>query len=341
MGEAFLHGHGGMNFKAITATLPNTKYIVGDPSYNENTLIYATFGHETVRLFPSECVFTPTTIAADTTHVTISKTVNGVTRSVSIPITVYTLQTTFGENSWDAIAVAAQWGKAKDIWQPGDEKTETIGGSQHTFRIVGFDNNNLAPDDEMYGNPAYNNGSGKAHITLQFKTVAGEEKYNDEKMKDRTKTFADSKMNMEILPALYAQFPQALKNVIRLVGLYCFESASIQNPGTEVILPSRLSLIEPYVESQSILHTLRTSGTMAEFYFENMDRISPYQLFYDGYIGIGSDDSSFEWTRGFSWYDQANGYQIPSMASSADYYNPRYSYVWPDVVKPYRPIFNI
>ena len=345
MGEAYLHNHGGLPFLSITATLGNTQYIAGDSSDNGSAEIYARIGNETVRLYPDECVFSPTFVSVGTTAVTISKTIGSVTRSCSIPVTVYNISSTFGDNSWEQIAAAARIGRADTLWQAGDEKTETIGGTQHTFRILGFNHNNLSEDDEFYSDPNYNKGRGKAAITLQFKTVAGQARIHDAWITDQSTTWKDTEIYTETLSALYAQFPQDMKDVMRLVDVLCFDRSWLAVAPNEsdpfYIHSERLTLIDSDIEVNS-LRWLFDHKSLALFYYQHRDTIAPYELFRtDGYVGLDASGETYEWTRAFDWYNREHGYDYYSIAQAADYNNPRYTNNLPTDVKPFRPIFNI
>ena len=339
MGEAYLHNHGGMSFGKITATLPVNQFIVGDSANNGTAVIYAHFGRDAVRLHPSECVFSPATVSAGTTSITISATINGVTRSCSLPVTVYNPSSSFGSNTWAQIAAAAYLGRAVDLWQAGDEKTETIDGTQHTIRILGFDHNSLAQGDEMYSDAYYNKGKGKAAIALQFKTSFAAVNMNDSLMKDMAAGWNASKLRTEILPALYALFPSALKNVVRQVETFCYDRASVSAASARsYTLQDRLTLIDEFIEACSYPYMYSAGNAVAAFFYHKYhDQVDNYELFeQSGYVGL----TEKEWTRTFSWDSNSVGYMmrvIRQSSSSATDSESSYPYN-PHI---YRPIFNI
>lgn len=355
MGDAFLHGHGGMAFHSISATLPLNIYLAGDSSNNGHAVITARIGNDTVRIYPSECVFSPAVVSAGTTSITISKTIQGVTRSCSVPVTVYPISSVFGNNSWASIAAAAYLGRACDLWQAGDEKTETIDGTEHTFRILGFNHNDLAEDDEMYSDPYYNKGRGKAAIALQFKTVAGTGVMNDTEMKTAGEVWNVCKMRTETLPALYAMFPTALKNIVRLVDVVYWASCNTQSSEYLVvaaITQDRLTLIDSFFEPTSYLYFLHHIGDATEYrnYIDEVivnygDKINGYELFAEnGYIGITDPSDNWpEWARGFGASSDfyQHGYLAGTLGPGPENSTYRVSGASPTTNKKYRPIFNI
>ena len=351
MGEAFLHGHGGMAFHSISATLPLNIYLAGDSSNNGHAVITARIGNDTVRIYPSECVFSPAVVSAGTTSITISKTIQGVTRSCSVPVTVYPISSVFGNNSWASIAAAAYLGRACDLWQAGDEKTETIDGTEHTFRILGFNHNDLAEDDEMYSDPYYNKGRGKAAIALQFKTVAGTGVMNDTEMKTPGEVWNVCKMRTETLPALYAMFPTALKNIVRLVDTVYLAGAvggSSSYLNVAEVTQDRLTLIDSVVESTSKLFPYRNTYITYpdEILLFFVDKLKGYELFEEnGYIGItDAGDGWPEWSRAFTAstsYFSRDGYNAYALGPGPESTSSRANAMAPTTIKKYRPVFNI
>ena len=349
MGEAFLHGHGGMAFHSISATLPLNIYLAGDSSNNGHAVITARIGNDTVRIYPSECVFSPAVVSAGTTSITISKTIQGVTRSCSVPVTVYPISSVFGNNSWASIAAAAYLGRAVDLWQAGDEKTETINGTEHTFRILGFNHNYLAEDDEMYSDPYYNKGRGTAAIALQFKSVAGAAQMHDAVMNTDGEVWNESKMRLETLPALYDLFPSSLKSIVRLVDvLYWASAAGGTSHGALGTVQDKLTLIDPMIESTSHVYNywnFATSYPLRDILLYYGDQLKDYELFAeDGYIGITDPSDSWpEWSRGFSSSSTftRDGYACHTLGPGPENTSLRVGSSQPTVTKKYRPIFNI
>ena len=301
-----------------------------------------------MRIYPSECVFSPAVVSADTTSITISKTIQGVTRSCAVPVTVYPVSATFDDNSWASIAAAAYLGRACDLWHAGDEKTETIDGTEHTFRILGFNHNYLAEDDEMYSDPYYNKGRGTAAIALQFKSVAGAAQMHDADMKTDGEVWNESKMRLETLPALYDLFPSSLKSIVRLVDVLYWAIAYEDYHGALGTVQDKLTLIDPMIESTSKAYNywgFSTSYPLRDILLYYGDQLKDYELFAeDGYIGITDPNDNWpEWSRGFASYSTfaMYGYGCYTLGPGPENTSNRVGSSQPTVTKKYRPIFNI
>ena len=221
MGEAFLHGHGsGLRFRRLSASL-DERYSV---FYNEQTIdishavIYANLGSSTIKIAPEDCTVSPRTASSEMTSVSVSYTIGSITRSAQIPITVIPTSSVFNENSWEVIAQAAYYGFPKFIWNLGDTKTENVDGTYHSWRIIGFDHDDLNENDAKYSDPLYNNGIKKAALSIQWKTPAGcGPMVSFENRANNGLWWRTCDMRSKTLPALLNSMPEGLKNNVRTV----------------------------------------------------------------------------------------------------------------------------
>ena len=345
MGEAFLHGHNGMSYSLSASFASNNNvFIVGQPSNDGRAVIVATLGGTQVLIPPEECTFTPSIIAVNTTAIKITKKIGGTTRSVTLPIVAVAASSTFNANSWGVIAAAAYCGIHADLWSVGDEKTETINGTEHTFRIIGFNHNSLSDDDEMHGDHNYNKGRGKAAIALQFKTPAGSSVIHNQYISDQTKNWTDTKMYTETLPALYNSFPQAMKNVVRKVKVFIYKSIHTSNSYERLFSTSeRITLIDS-LESRSVraLGNSANNENVLWFLYSNREDIAVYDMFaYDGYVGLGTRDNDREWTRQLSWDGTQNRYYCAAIITPTSIAGSSGVLSFITDSWPYRPIFSI
>ena len=92
----------------------------------------------------------PTTMAANTTAVTVSYSEGGVTKTTTTPVTVTSISNTLASNSWATIRAVSDAGKGSNYWSVGDAKGITINGKvgATTFSnlaisvfILGFNHN--------------------------------------------------------------------------------------------------------------------------------------------------------------------------------------------------------
>lgn len=74
-------------------------------------------------------------------------------------------------NTWADIASVAASGEAQNYWSIGDTKTVNLNGTNYTFRIIGFDHDDLNSTDAMYGVSDYNGGKNKAAITFEMSEI--------------------------------------------------------------------------------------------------------------------------------------------------------------------------
>lgn len=247
MGEAFLHQTGsGMRLRGISATLP-APYNVFYPGQTidiSHAVITADFGRSIVNISPAGCTVSPAAASTGMTSITISFTSGGVKRSTTVPVTVLATSS-FANTPWEVVAQAAYYGFPKHLWQPGDTKTLTIGGTNHTIRIIGFDNDPLDENDAMYNDPYYNGGTKKASLALQWYTPAGMIESSTE-LGDSDDFWRESRLRTEILPALLASMPSAIKNNVRTVDKFTFTLVSIN--GERI----KKHLGDPHYDSETI-----------------------------------------------------------------------------------------
>ena len=188
MGEAFLlNNGGGLRLRELQVTVqPNkTRYVViGSIGQNVDLTgakIVAKLGQELVTLTPDNYTYVPAgQVTTGVNAIVVSTTLGGITKDCNIPITVVAPDPVLNNNEWEIISMVSASGLASTIWSVGDEKQEVVNGVQRTFRIIGFNHDDLAAQDERvndveYNAAAYDSGNNirYAGITFQYKESAG------------------------------------------------------------------------------------------------------------------------------------------------------------------------
>lgn len=185
--------------------------------------------------------YSPTTLTADTTSITISYPFQNSTLTTSLPITVKSYDDVLENNDWATIAQAAAEGEVSTLWNLGDTKTFTIGSTTYTAMIVGFDFHALRNTDTEY-NTTYNNSSKKAAITFIVKELQATKRMHSNS--SSATNYNDTEMATTTLPALYNTLPAELQNVMRLPTYYCTygtstgSSTRISTTTCKIFLPS-------------------------------------------------------------------------------------------------------
>ena len=134
---------------AVTTAPSKTAYFTGDTFDTTGMVVTATMADGSTKAVTGYTC-SPTTMASNTTAVTISYTEGGVTKTTTQAVTVTTISTTLNANSWATIKAVSDAGKGASYWAVGDTKTITINGAvgNTTFSnlsvdafILGFNHN--------------------------------------------------------------------------------------------------------------------------------------------------------------------------------------------------------
>lgn len=175
--------------------------------------------------------YSPTTLTADTTSITISYPFQNSTLTTSLPITVKSYDDVLENNTWADIAQAAAEGEASTLWNLGDTKTFAIGSTTYTAMIVGFDFHALRNTDTEY-DTTYNNSSKKAAITFIVKELQAAKRIHS--TSSSATNYNNTEMAKTTLPALYNTLPTELQNAMRLPTYYCSKGSSSTSSSTQV-----------------------------------------------------------------------------------------------------------
>lgn len=191
--------------------------------------------------------YSPTTLTADTTSITISYPFQNSTLTTSLPVTVKSYDDVLENNDWADIAQAAAEGEASTLWNLGDTKTFAIGSTAYTAMIVGFDFHALRNTDTEY-DTTYNNSSKKAAITFIVKELQAAKRIHS--TSSSATDYNNTEMAKTTLPALYNTLPAELQNVMRLPTYYCSKGSSpsssaqqISTTTCKIFLPSVYEII--------------------------------------------------------------------------------------------------
>lgn len=231
--------------------------------------------------------YSPATLTADTTAITISYPFQNSTLTTSLPITVKSYDNVLENNAWVDIAQAAAEGEASTLWNLGDTKTFTIGSTTYTAMIVGFDFHALRNTDTEYST-TYNNSSKKAAITFIVKELQAAKRMHSS---SSIVNYNNTEMAKTTLPTLYNTLPTELQNAMRLPTYYCSKGANtssstqVSTTTCKIFLPSVYEIIGatfggtndktqlPYFTNGGS-KIFKLNGTAAPYYTRNNDNDS-------------------------------------------------------------------
>lgn len=144
-------------------TAPNkTAYYIGESFDATGMVIEATMSNGTKKTVTGYTC-SPTTMAANTTAVTVSYSEGGVTKTTTTPVTVTSISNTLASNSWATIRAVSDAGKGSNYWSVGDAKGITINGKVGATTI-----SNLAISVFILGfnHNASREGSNRIHFQI-------------------------------------------------------------------------------------------------------------------------------------------------------------------------------
>lgn len=134
---------------AVTHAPTKTSYFTGETFSSAGMVVTATMADGSKKTV-TDYTCSPTTMADNTTAVTVSYSEGGVTKTTTTPVTVTSISNTLASNSWATIRAVSDAGKGSNYWSVGDAKGITINGKvgATTFSnlaisvfILGFNHN--------------------------------------------------------------------------------------------------------------------------------------------------------------------------------------------------------
>ena len=135
-------GGGELVLDSISVLTPpsRTAYKIGDSFSAAGMVVTAsyTIGEDTVNnviVNNSGLSFSPSIMSANTTSVTISYTVDGVTKTTTQAVSVFNVGSSLNDTSWAVISQVAQAGCGDAFWDVGDCKAITLNGSVGTLSL--------------------------------------------------------------------------------------------------------------------------------------------------------------------------------------------------------------
>ena len=112
---------------AVTHAPTKTAYFTGETFNSAGMVVTATMADGSKKTVTGYTC-SPTTMAANTTAVTVSYSEGGVTKTTTTPVTVTSISNTLASNSWATIRAVSDAGKGSNYWSVGDAKGITING---------------------------------------------------------------------------------------------------------------------------------------------------------------------------------------------------------------------
>ena len=112
---------------AVTHAPTKTSYFTGETFSSAGMVVTATMADGSKKTVTGYTC-SPTTMAANTTAVTVSYSEGGATKTTTTPVTVTSISNTLASNSWATIRAVSDAGKGSNYWSVGDAKGITING---------------------------------------------------------------------------------------------------------------------------------------------------------------------------------------------------------------------
>lgn len=147
---------------AVTHAPTKTAYFTGETFNSAGMVVTATMADGSKKTVTGYTC-SPTTMAANTTAVTVSYSEGGVTKKTTTPVTVTSISNTLASNSWATIRAVSDAGKGSNYWSVGDAKGITINGKVGATTI-----SNLAISVFILGfnHNASREGSNRIHFQI-------------------------------------------------------------------------------------------------------------------------------------------------------------------------------
>ena len=147
---------------AVTHAPTKTSYFTGETFNSAGMVVTATMADGSKKTVTGYTC-SPTTMAANTTAVTVSYSEGGVTKTTTTPVTVTSISNTLASNSWATIRAVSDAGKGANYWSVGDAKGITINGKVGATTI-----SNLAISVFILGfnHNASREGSNRIHFQI-------------------------------------------------------------------------------------------------------------------------------------------------------------------------------
>ena len=147
---------------AVTHAPTKTSYLPGETVNRSGMVVTATMADGSKKAVTGYTC-SPTTMAANTTAVTVSYSEGGVTKTTTTPVTVTSISNTLASNSWATIRAVSDAGKGSNYWSVGDAKGITING-----KVVATTISNLAISVFILGfnHNASREGNNRIHFQI-------------------------------------------------------------------------------------------------------------------------------------------------------------------------------
>lgn len=298
MSEAFLMNHGGVRFRALTVPVYPTKLeYLTFLDYHEainmaGARVVANVGGDLITLTDDNYTVT---LDIPNSKLTVGATIGGVGRTVDIPVTLVHPDPILNNNSWDIISRVASTGHADQIWAVGDTKAETIGDSSRTFRVIGYNHDDLASADSRYADKTYNQDTyneqlGRRYAGMTFELAVTWWNHDSMNSSDRNNGGWDTcYMRNTVMQNVYDSFPDDMKAVIRTVNKRTSAGGYNTAEHTQVVTSAdKVFLLAVYELTGQRYETAVDECAVLEEYAWYAGGNPPYK---------NTHTASYEWTR--------------------------------------------
>lgn len=236
---------GKAKLQGISISTPPTKTeYEADQSFDPSGMVVSADLGEGVAVTVSGYTWTPATFSASDTTVTISFTLDGITKTAQQAVTVTAVSGVLADNDFATIAKVSAKGKASETWSVGDTMPVTINGASYTATIVAFNHHALHADDPNFDNSDYNGGTNKAGITFMLTDLYGTP-YRMNSSAVNAGGWNSSYMRTSAMPIIKAAMPAQLQQALRTVSIPTGaggSSTSIVNSADQLFLPSEAEI---------------------------------------------------------------------------------------------------
>ena len=230
---------------------PNLTGLIANVVFNDSTSTQLLNG-DGVSVSPAN------NLQSTNSSLVISYTLNGVTVSTSINITVLDVDSTLDNNTWETISTIAEMGIAGEVWNVGDIKSVTVNGASYNFRIIGFNH-----DDKS-------DGSGKAGITFEMVDLLPDTYAFASSSTSLSNGWASSSFYTKDLVNLYESIESNLKPYIKTINKVSGKNGGITTDTHKLFILSTRELAETVSQISCAGSTKGTpkegEGTVYEYY---------------------------------------------------------------------------
>ena len=258
---------------AVTHAPTKTSYFTGETFNSAGMVVTATMADGSKKTVTGYTC-SPTTMAANTTAVTVSYSEGGVTKTTTTPVTVTSISNTLASNSWATIRQVSDNGQGANYWSIGDRKAETLNGTVGSLTlngtyypfIVDFDHNKSKESPNahtitfQFAKSALTGGADIAFVDGRYNSPGSSAAFRMNTTKTNSGGWTGSYMKKTLMPAFKSACSAALRAVIKPVTIYSDNVGGGSDTASNVTASSE----EFYLPAEFEVHGKRSYANSAE-----------------------------------------------------------------------------